>query len=119
MKRIHFIGGAALLAGGALALADLGGAFTPPLTHPAIEYATRPPTDVVARLNRRLDEGAAKLEFETGRGYLRSVLAALEVPIESQMVVFSKTGLQGRITNPPNPRSIFLNDAGTTASVPR
>ncbi len=117
MKRIHFIGGAALLAGGALALADLGGAFTPPLTHPAIEYATRPPTDVVARLNRRLDEGAAKLEFETGRGYLRSVLAALEVPIESQMVVFSKTGLQARITNPRNPRSIFFNDAVTVAWV--
>jgi hypothetical protein len=118
MKRVATFVTAVVLAGVAVALADLGGAFTPPLTHPAIEYGRRPTTDAIAQLNRRLEQGAARLEFESaGRGYLRSILAALEIPVESQMVVFSKTGLQSRITNPKNPRAIYFNDSVVVAWV--
>src|SRR5207248_2737749 len=57
------------------------------LTHPAIEYASRPTTDPIVELNRRIDEGAVRIAFDEGTGYLRSVLEALNVPIESQMLV--------------------------------
>lgn len=116
MKRIARVVAAVSLSGAAVALADLGGAFTPPLTHPAIEYGKHT-DDAIGRLNRRLGEGSLNLQFEPGRGYLRSLLAALDVPIASQMVVFSKTGLQARITNPKNPRAIYFNDSVVVAWV--
>lgn len=79
--------------------------------HPAIEYATRPPRDPVALLNRALDAGQASLAFEPPSGYLRSVLRALQVPVESQMLVLSRTGVQRLFTSPANPRALYYNDA--------
>lgn len=79
--------------------------------HPAIEYATRPPRDRIAELNRALDAGEATLTFEPQTGYLRSVLRALQVPVESQMLVLSRTGVQRLVTSPANPRALYFNDA--------
>jgi hypothetical protein len=109
--------GAGLLVTAAILFAELGGAFDAQLEHPAIGYATRPVNDPVSKLNRKLQEGGAQLQFEGVAGYLRSVLAALDVPIESQLVVFSKTSLQARLINPRNPRTIFFNDSVAVAWV--
>jgi len=87
------------------------------LTHPAIEYASRPTTDAVAELNRRIDAASASLAFDNETGYLRPVLEALHVPIESQMLVMSKTGVQGLHTGPENPRAIYFNDAVTVGYI--
>src|SRR5688572_1166942 len=62
--------------------------------HPAIQYARRPARDRVAMLNRAIVEGTTSLTFHGQGGYLRSVLDALGVPAESQLLVFSKTGIQ-------------------------
>ena len=78
--------------------------------HPAIAWATRPTTDAVAALNRRLEAGEASLTFEPGSGYLRSVLAALDVSAASQMLVLSRTGVQRMVTSPANPRALFYNE---------
>jgi hypothetical protein len=83
------------------------------LADPAIAYNTRPTHDPVADLKRRLDAGSAQLTFDEGSGYLRSALTALEVPVESQMLVMSKTGVQGLHTEPANPRAIYFNDSVT------
>ena len=80
-------------------------------SRPAIDYATRPPADPIAELNQKLQSGQAALEFDPGSGYLRSVLAALSIPVESQVAVFSKTSVQAGLINPANPRTIFFNDA--------
>ncbi len=109
---------AGLFAGVKVLLGELGGAFDAPLDHPAIEYATRPVNDPVARLNRKLRQGNASLKFEGAAGYLRSVLGALDVPVESQLVVFSKTSLQAPLINPANPRTIFFNDSVAVGWVP-
>ncbi|HYL73245.1 MAG TPA: hypothetical protein VEU96_03520 [Bryobacteraceae bacterium] len=95
------------------AFADLEGVFTGGLNHPAIEYATRPLHDPIAELNHKIQDGSVQLRFDGGQGYLRSVLDALHVPIESQMMVFSKTSVQAARINPQNPRSLFFNDAVT------
>jgi len=80
-------------------------------SQPAIDYATRPPDDPIAQLNRKLQSGQVTLAFEPGSGYLRSVLAALSIPVESQIAVFSKTSVQAPLINPANPRSVFFSDA--------
>lgn len=78
--------------------------------HPAIDYATRPVTDVVDRLNARLASGDVTLAFEPGSGYLRSLLQALDVPASSQMLVLSRTGVQRAFTSPGNPRALYYNE---------
>src|SRR4051812_46191552 len=64
------------------------------LEHPAIGYDTATLHDPVAELSRRMQKREAALRFEPGSGYLRSLVAALRIPIESQIAVFSKTSLQ-------------------------
>jgi hypothetical protein len=79
--------------------------------HPAIAYATAPVSDPVARLNERLRRGEVTLEKNGQSGYLTSVLSALGVSIDSQVLVFSKTSFQAPRINPTNPRAIFFNDS--------
>src|SRR5262245_46777180 len=87
------------------------------LTNPAIAYATRPTTDAIADLDHRIDRGETRLVYEEGTGYLRSVLDALRLPLDSQMLVMSKTGVQGLHTGPENPRAIYFNDAVTVGYI--
>ena len=86
-------------------------------SHPAIGYDTRPPDDPVARLARALDTGEARLEFESGSGYLRSLLRALDINADTQLAVFSRTSLQSFVIRPNNPRTIFFNDSVVVAWV--
>jgi len=46
------------------------------------------PADPVARLQQRLAKGTARLKFEPRRGYLTSLLKALQIPVSSQALVF-------------------------------
>ena len=78
--------------------------------HPAIKYQQTPPQDPVAHLGERLKRGELQLRFEPTTGYLRSILEALNVPRESQVLVFSKTSFQARRINPSNPRALYFND---------
>jgi hypothetical protein len=79
--------------------------------HPAIRYHADAPTDPVAALNQQIQAGQVRLTREGGAGYLRSVLDALKVPIDSQMMVFEKDSVQGGRISPGNPRALFFNDA--------
>jgi hypothetical protein len=97
---------------GTLALVSGQGKPSPSLlrSHPAIAYQRPTGDDPVAQLNGRLERGEVRLEFEGPSGYLKSVLAALDVPVASQMLVFSKTSFQAPRINPHNPRAIYFND---------
>jgi hypothetical protein len=108
----------AFVRGGAAATGQLADRpLTGALAHPAIGYDARPTGDMVADLGRRISDGSARIAFEESTGYLRPVLAALQVPIDSQMLVMSKTGIQGLHTSPDNPRAIFFNDAVTVGYI--
>jgi hypothetical protein len=78
--------------------------------HPAITYTKTPPADAVAKLNEGLKSGEVRLEFEPVTGYLHSVLRALDVSTDSQVLVFSKTSFQAPRITPQNPRALFFND---------
>jgi hypothetical protein len=85
--------------------------------HPAIAYFTRPTHDPLADLSRRMEAGTATLTFDPRSGWLLSVLDALHVPVSSQMLVMSKTGVQGLDTGPENPRAIFFTDTVTVGYI--
>src|SRR2546421_392991 len=76
--------------------------------HPAIQYRFRPTTDRVTQLNRALAAGRT-LSRDPQNGYLRAVLDALGVPVESQLLVFSKTGVQRAYTSPHTPRALYFD----------
>lgn len=89
---------------------QFSGAFQASRDHAAIQYSTREPADPVAELNRRLQAGTARLSLDGPRGYLTSVLDALQVPVASQTLVFSETSFQHALINPANPRALYFND---------
>src|SRR6266496_356349 len=86
--------------------------------HPEIQYAIRPTTDRVAALNQSLAKNGQSFQRDTRTGYLRPVLDALSVPVESQLLVFSKTGVQRAYTGPQNPRALFFNVSVAVGYVP-
>jgi len=102
------LAGLALLGGAAVA--QRRDAFVAPRDHPAIAYSKGPVADTVSQLDRRIQDGSARLQFDGPNGYLRSLLAALDVPVESQVLVFSETSAEAKLINPRNPRSLFFND---------
>jgi hypothetical protein len=83
----------------------------PLLDEDVIRYQSTPPNDPVARLQRRLDQGEAKLNFQEPHGYLLSVLRQLSVPLSSQTLVFSKTSSQQQLISPAAPRALYFNDS--------
>ncbi len=84
-----------------LAIRGVSGQKPQPLhEHPAIRYATAPTTDRVAALSRAIDAGERTLVRDPRTGYLRALLDALGVAPESQLLVFSKTGVQRAYTSP-------------------
>jgi hypothetical protein len=96
----------------------LGGMFSGGLQHPAIQYYSGAVTDPVYELNRRIQEGKVRLKFDGSRGYVRSLLEALNIPVESQLVVFSRTSLLAHLITPQHPRTIFFNDSVVLTWIP-
>ncbi len=104
---------------GALVLATAGittvhgqpsNAFRASRDHPAIAYSTGPVDNAVVDLNRQVQEGAVELAFDAESGYLRAVLEALDIPVESQVTVFSPTSNRAPLISSGNPRAIFFRD---------
>jgi len=85
--------------------------------HPVIQYATRPTTDRVARLRHEIANGRS-LQRDARTGYLRPILGALGIPVESQLLVFSKTGVQRAYTSPHTPRALYFDESVAISYVP-
>lgn len=78
--------------------------------YPSIRYTLTPARNRVARLIDALDDGTQSLDFQPDRGYLGSLLDALEIEDTTQMLVFSATSLQADGIRPETPRAIYFND---------
>jgi hypothetical protein len=81
-----------------------------PFADAPINYRSADLDDPIARLEKRMDRGEVKLNYEPRHGYLRSVLDALKVPVSSQALVFSKTSFQFPLITPSTPRALYYND---------
>lgn len=105
-----FVGCSVLLAAGIVVSAQRRDAFVGSRDDPSIRYSAAPTTDPVAALNEKLEKKAVSLTFAREDGYLRSVLEALNIPVESQALVFSQSSFQAPLINVLNPRSIYFAD---------
>ncbi|MFN7979506.1 MAG: hypothetical protein U0P30_15330 [Vicinamibacterales bacterium] len=86
-------------------------AFPDSRYHPNLKYSSTAPTDVVAQLKAKLQQGEVTLAFEPGgRGYLKAMLDALGIDASSQTLVYSGTSLQATYIKPDNPRAVYFND---------
>jgi hypothetical protein len=90
--------------------AQRSGTFRGSTEDPAIKYASSPLNNVVVEVNRKIQEGSVTLTSEGRSGFLRSALEALQIPVDSQLLVFSRASLQGKLINEQNPRALFFND---------
>jgi hypothetical protein len=105
-----FVAATAAFASALTVEAQRPGAFGGSIKDPAIAYQTAPVQTAVTALAERLEKGEAALTFDPENGYLRSVLDALDVPVESQVLSFGETSEQAKKINQQNPRAIYFND---------
>lgn len=69
----------------------------------------------------RLDLASGKVKLAPGEGslgYLPSLLAQLNINVDTQALVFSKTSFQGTKIGPRNPRAIYFTDEVAVGWVP-
>ena len=76
---------------------------------PVIDYLNAEVNDPVAQLAAKIEAGEQTLAYDDQHGYLPAVLAALDIPLSSQTLVFSKTSLQLQRISPRRPRAIYFN----------
>ncbi|MCC7377254.1 MAG: hypothetical protein IT581_21510 [Verrucomicrobiales bacterium] len=81
---------------------------TPDYELPPIDYSARSPSNRITRLEAR--HANARPNTLTDAAFLRWLLTTNQVPIESQVLVFSKTSLQRDLIQPKQPRSLFFSD---------
>jgi hypothetical protein len=86
--------------------------------HPAIDYRAGALSDAVMTLQRDVARGAVTLKHEGRHGFLLSVLEHLDVPVASQLLLFSKTGIQNAFTGPEHPRALYFNDRVVVGYIP-
>jgi hypothetical protein len=90
--------------------AQRAGSFMGSSEDPAIKYSNAPLANPVVDVNAKLQEGTLQLTFEGRGGFLKSALDALEIPVDSQLLVFSRDSLQGKLINEQNPRALYFSD---------
>ena len=64
---------------------------------------------LVLRLQKQLENGQAKLDFAPDRGYLTTLLRQLDIDIDSQVLVFSKSSIQTAAISTLTARAIYFN----------
>jgi len=94
----------------ALILIAAGLAAADEFENPPIEYSHAAADNCISLLEQQLERGETEFHYDEQLGYLKSLLTALDVPVESQMLVFSKTSLQRHRISPRTPRAIYFND---------
>jgi hypothetical protein len=72
-------------------------------------YATTKPRDRFTRVMETI-ESNPRLDRSSEKAFLTSFLKILDVPVSSQLLVFSTTSLQLRFISPANPRAIYFNE---------
>ncbi|MAI24419.1 MAG: hypothetical protein CMN75_00160 [Spirochaeta sp.] len=83
---------------------------SPSFERPPIDYHNAETLDPISQLAVKVQAGDVELQHEKGFGYLRSLLKALDVPLSSQTLVFSKTSLQLQRISPRTPRALYFSD---------
>lgn len=83
-----------------------------------IRYSETATSNRAERIERQWRVGELPGADEYGHSTLRAFLKALEIPADSQTLVFSKTSLQNSRITPDNPRAIYFSDDAYFGWVP-
>lgn len=73
-------------------------------------YSTRTPKDRFTKVKALIESGAAELDRSSEHAFLLDFLKLMEVPVSSQMLVFSTTSLQLSLITPSNPRALYFSE---------
>lgn len=82
-----------------------------------INYSAAQPNDATVSLQKRLTSGRLKFSGD-GKEILLSLLRELDIPVETQTLVFSKTSFQRTRIRPEQPRAIYFSDTCYIGWVP-
>lgn len=77
---------------------------------PPHNYYKRTAEDEMSRLIAKWKDGRHDFGAETGLPALEKLLVDLDVPVSSQVLVFSRTSLQRDLISPENPRAMYFNE---------
>lgn len=85
---------------------------------PPVQYEADDARDLVRRLGEAWARGERMPERDARLGFLPALLEALDVPVSSQTLVFSKTSFQNERIGPRSPRAIYFGDRAYVGFVP-
>jgi len=85
---------------------------------PPIKYSETASDDEIARWEKEIEAQGWESKSGGGKEFLRAVLERLDIPVESQVMVFSKTSLQNDLISQRNPRCIYFSDSAYVGWVP-
>ena len=74
-----------------------------------VHYSSSEPDDAFKAQIQILNETPDALDRSSDRTLIRDLLKHLNIPPESQLLVFSKTSFQNSLISPEHPRSIFFS----------
>ena len=77
---------------------------------PPHDYWTAQMNDPMTRLLGEVESGEKVISEKPGLPLVQRLLKELGIPVESQVLVFSRTSLQRGVVSPANPRAIFFNE---------
>ena len=83
-----------------------------------VDYSSAKIDDAITQAVARHSELLKSATPESRSGYLKAVLQILNVPAESQLLVFSKTARVQPPVGPKSPRAIYFNDDVTVGWTP-
>ena len=69
-----------------------------------------PGKDLVAALAEQIQRHQVTLDYQKELGFLPGLLKHLDVNVDSQMLVFSKTSFHADLIGPATPRAVYFND---------
>lgn len=81
-----------------------------PFEEPPISYSATQTNDRATAINAAFQARADEIRSLPAKKRLKWLLDELGVPVESQLLVFSKTSLQRDLINPETPRVLYFSD---------
>ncbi len=75
-----------------------------------IHYSDTEARDPLALLVEQIEKGDLVMDTSSDRDFLRDLLTKLEIPIATQMLVYSKTSFQNTRILPARPRALYFSE---------
>lgn len=85
-------------------------ALDPAYENAPINYSSTKAITPLTVIRDRIAKGEDLLSGTSDQEVLRKLLALLKIPIESQVLVYSKTSAQNSLISPQRPRAIYFSD---------